>query len=108
MTTGITQIPAGAGIPLHTHNVEETVLILAGTAMVRVADVETGVVAGDATWVPAGVPHCFTNTGTEVLHIYWVYPGLNVTRTNCVTGETSDHLGGRAHLDAPDATSDPR
>ena len=38
------------------------------------------------------MPHCFTNSGTEVLQIYWAYAGLNVTRTNCVTGETSDHL----------------
>ena len=108
LTTGITQIPAGTGIPLHTHNVEETILVLAGTAMVTVADVEIAVAAGDATWVPAQVPHCFTNSGTEVLQIYWAYAGLNVTRTNCVTGETSDHLGGPADLDGPDASSDPR
>ena len=46
------------------------------------------------TWVPATVPHCFVNAGSEILEIYWVYAGLNVTRTICATGETSDHLSG--------------
>lgn len=94
VTTGITRIPPGAGIPLHTHNVEETVLVLSGTATVTIGDAEMTAVAGDATWVPAAVPHCFVNAGGEILEIYWVYAGLNVTRTICATGETSDHLSG--------------
>ena len=94
VTTGITRIPPGQGIPLHTHNVEETVLVLAGTATVTVADADMTAVAGDATWVPATVPHCFVNAGAELLTIYWVYAGLHVTRTICATGETSDHLSG--------------
>jgi HTH-type transcriptional repressor of puuD len=104
VTTGITRIPQGAGIPLHTHNVEETVLVIAGTALVTIGDAEMTVVAGDATWVPATVPHCFVNAGDEILEIYWVYAGLNVTRTICATGETSDHLsGGNARREARDA-----
>jgi mannose-6-phosphate isomerase-like protein (cupin superfamily) len=94
VTTGITRIPPGAGIPLHTHNVEETVLVLSGTAIVTIGDAEMTAVAGDATWVPAAVPHCFVNDGSEILEIYWVYAGLNVTRTICATGETADHLSG--------------
>jgi HTH-type transcriptional regulator, repressor for puuD len=94
VTTGITRIPPGAGIPLHTHNVEETVLVLSGTATVTIGDAEMTAVAGDATWVPATVAHCFVNAGSEILEIYWVYAGLNVTRTICATGETSDHLSG--------------
>jgi mannose-6-phosphate isomerase-like protein (cupin superfamily) len=73
--------------------------VLAGTATVTVADIEIDVTVGDATWVPSGVPHRFANSGTEVLEIYWVYAGLNVTRTNCVTGETSDHLAPPPDLD---------
>jgi HTH-type transcriptional repressor of puuD len=92
VTTGITRIAPGQGIPLHTHNVEETVLVLAGTAVVTVADAELEAAAGDATWVPANIPHCFVNSGDTLLEIYWVYAGLNVTRTICATGETSDHL----------------
>jgi HTH-type transcriptional repressor of puuD len=92
VTTGITRIPPGQGIPLHTHNVEETVLVLTGNAIVTIEGSEMAATAGDATWVPAQVPHRFANAGDELLEIYWVYAGLNVTRTICATGVTSDHL----------------
>jgi HTH-type transcriptional repressor of puuD len=48
--------------------------------------------AGDATWVPAGVPHRFANRGQGRLRIYWVYGGREVTRTIVATGETFEHL----------------
>jgi HTH-type transcriptional repressor of puuD len=94
VTTGMTRIPPGQGIPLHTHNVEETVLVLTGSAIVTIAESEMEASAGDATWVPAAVPHCFVNSGNDMLEIYWVYAGLHVTRTIVATGETSDHLSG--------------
>jgi HTH-type transcriptional regulator, repressor for puuD len=48
--------------------------------------------AGDATWVPAGVPHRFANRGQGPMRIYWVYGGREVTRTIVATGETVEHL----------------
>ena len=47
---------------------------------------------GDATWVPAGVPHRFANRGPGRMRIYWVYGGREVTRTIVATGETFEHL----------------
>jgi HTH-type transcriptional repressor of puuD len=91
-TTGMTILPAGTGIPLHTHNVEESVLILMGSAMAQVGDREFQLGAGDATWVPAGVEHRFANAGSTEMRIYWVYAGLQVTRTIVATGKTFDHL----------------
>jgi HTH-type transcriptional repressor of puuD len=49
-------------------------------------------VAGEATWVPAGVPHRFLNRGDSPMRIYWVYGGREVTRTITATGETFEHL----------------
>jgi mannose-6-phosphate isomerase-like protein (cupin superfamily) len=92
VTTGITAFGPGTGIPLHLHNVEETVLILDGAAAVEIGDERFDLVAGDATWVPAGVPHRFANRGTGVMRIYWVYGGRDVTRTICATGVTVEHL----------------
>jgi mannose-6-phosphate isomerase-like protein (cupin superfamily) len=66
--------------------------VLAGTAIVTIEGSEMAATAGDATWVPAQVPHRFVNADDELLEIYWVYAGLNVTRTICATGVTSDHL----------------
>ena len=95
VTTGITEFPAGAGIPLHTHNVEEAVLVLEGQATAVLGEHSVDLDAGDATWAPAGVPHRFVNRGPGPMRIYWVYGGRNVTRTICATGETVEHLSER-------------
>ena len=92
VTTGVTEFAPGTGIPLHTHNVEESVLILEGEATATIGDEEHDLVAGDATWVPAGIPHRFANRGTTAMRIYWVYGGRDVTRTIVATGETFEHL----------------
>ena len=92
VTTGITVFELGTAIPLHTHNVEESVLILEGEATAVVDGDSFDLEAGDATWVPAGVPHRFANRGPGVMRIYWVYGGREVTRTLVATGETFEHL----------------
>jgi HTH-type transcriptional regulator, repressor for puuD len=91
-TTGMTVLPPGTGIPLHTHNVEESVLILTGLATAQIGEQELQLSAGDATWVPAGIAHRFANAGSTEMRIYWVYAGLYVTRTIVATGKTFEHL----------------
>lgn len=95
VTTGITIFGPGTQIPLHTHNVEETVLVLEGEATAVIGEDRFDLVAEDATWVPSGVPHCFINRGRGQMRIYWVYGGRHVTRTICATGETFEHLSER-------------
>jgi quercetin dioxygenase-like cupin family protein len=92
VTTGITIFGPGTGIPLHTHNVEETVLILEGEATVEIGEDTFELGTGDVTWAPAGVPHRFANRGAGPMRIYWVYGGRYVTRTICATGVTVEHL----------------
>ena len=92
VTTGITIFGPGTQIPLHTHNVEETVMVLEGEATAVVGDDRYDLVAEDITWVPSGVPHCFINRGSGIMRIYWVYGGRDVTRTITATGETFEHL----------------
>lgn len=92
ITTGTTSFRPGRGLPLHTHNVEESVLVITGTARVVVGDQTVDLVAGDATWVPAGTEHQVLNVSDEELTIYWVYGGREVTRTIVATGETVAHL----------------
>ena len=82
----------GTAIPLHTHNVEESVFILEGEATAEVDGERFDLEVGDATWVPAGVPHRFANRGQGRMRIYWVYGGREVTRTIVATGETFEHL----------------
>ena len=92
VTTGQTQFEVGTGLPLHSHNVEESVLILEGLATAQIGEETFDLVAGQATWVPAGVPHRFLNRGDNLMRIYWVYGGRDVTRTMTATGETFEHL----------------
>ena len=103
LTTGMTVFAPGTGIPLHSHNVEESVLVLAGEATAEIGDESFDLVAGQATWVPAGVPHRFTHRGGGELTIYWTYGGREVTRTLTATGETVEHLsaGDRGATRAP-------
>lgn len=92
ITTGMTTFQAGTAIPLHTHNVEENVLVFRGEATAVIGDERFDLDAGQATWVPPEVPHCFINRGSTEMTIYWTYGGRDVTRTICATGETFEHL----------------
>lgn len=91
-TTGVTRFSVGSALAMHFHNVDESVLILSGEATAEVGDERVGLVPGEATWVPAGVPHRFVNRGTTEMSIYWIYGGRDVTRTIVATGETMEHL----------------
>lgn len=95
VTTGITEFQPGTGLPLHTHNVEECVLILEGEATVTIAEETVTATAGTSTWVPANTPHRFANHTTKPMRIYWVYGGSKVTRTTVATGETVEHLSNK-------------
>jgi len=101
VTTGMTVFGKGTGIPLHSHNVEESVLVFAGEATAIIGDDRFDLVAGQATWVPAGIPHCFVNRGEGEMTIYWVYGGRDVTRTVTATGETFEHLSASDRGAAP-------
>jgi succinate-semialdehyde dehydrogenase/glutarate-semialdehyde dehydrogenase len=92
ITTGTTVFAVGTEIPMHSHNVEESVLVFAGQATAVIDGQRVDLEAGDATWVPAGVPHQFINRGDGELTIYWVYGGREVTRTMTATGVTVAHL----------------
>jgi len=92
IATGMTVFPPGGGIVEHSHNVEESVTVLAGSGFAEIEGEQTPVSQYDATYIPAGVPHRFVNTGDTEMRILWVYGGIEVTRTVAATGETFAHL----------------
>ncbi|SHF91619.1 Cupin domain protein [Loktanella atrilutea] len=84
---GFTDIPPSAAIPLHFHNCEESVLIVAGNATVEIDGVGHQASEGDVTWLPAGVSHRFINpSDTHLLRIFWTYSSIQATRTHIATG----------------------
>ena len=89
LINGITIFPPGGSIALHWHNCEESVMVLAGRAVVEIDGALHEMQAGDTTWVPAEVPHRFINASkTEEMRILWTYARVDATRTSAKTGET--------------------
>ncbi len=87
---GMTIFKPGAGIPLHTHNCPESVVILEGDAIVEIDGTEHRVTTWDTTYVAAGIPHRFRNASeTAPMRILWTYGSVAATRTIVETGVTT-------------------
>lgn len=86
---GITEFAPGAAIPFHSHNCEESVVLLEGLAMLDIDGKEYPVQPFEATWIPPNRPHRFRNlSDTQPMKILWIYASTQATRTVTETGET--------------------
>ena len=89
LLNGITEFGPGASIPLHTHNCEESVMVIDGEAIVEIDGVRHAMGPTDTTFVPADVPHRFINaSATGRMRIFWTYASIDATRTLVATGDT--------------------
>jgi SAM-dependent methyltransferase len=86
--SGVTEFDPGASLPLHWHNCEESVVVVDGMALFECDGRSVEMVAGEATWLPAGSVHRFANRGDSRLRIHWTYGSTSATRTIADTGET--------------------
>ena len=86
---GITEFGPGAAIPFHSHNCEESVVLMSGRAMLDIDGQEHELQPHDVTFIPPGVSHRFRNLSkTEPMKILWIYASTRATRTLTETGET--------------------
>lgn len=86
---GITEFAPGTAIPFHSHNCEESVMLLEGHAILDIEGQEHELKPLDTTWIPANMPHRFRNvSATASMKILWIYASLGATRTLVETGET--------------------
>ncbi|MDE1569365.1 cupin domain-containing protein [Aquabacter sp. P-9] len=86
---GITIFEPNAAIPLHSHNCDESVLLLEGNAIAEIDGVQHEVQPGDVTFIPANIPHRFINrSDTDGMKILWTYASVDATRTLVETGDT--------------------
>jgi quercetin dioxygenase-like cupin family protein len=87
---GITEFGPGTRIPFHSHNCEESVLLLEGDAMLDIEGQEpVRLQPLDTTWLPANLSHRFRNlSDTQPMKILWIYASPQATRTLTETGET--------------------
>jgi quercetin dioxygenase-like cupin family protein len=86
---GITEFGPGAAIPFHSHNCEESVMLLEGDAMLDIQGEEHRLKPLDTTWIPPNIPHRFRNLSASApMKILWIYARIDATRTLTDTGET--------------------
>ena len=86
---GITEFGPGAAIPFHSHNCEESVVLLSGHAYLDIESEVHELKPLDTTYIPPNVPHRFRNRSqTEPMKILWIYASPQATRTLIETGET--------------------
>jgi mannose-6-phosphate isomerase-like protein (cupin superfamily) len=75
------RIAPGDAIPLHTHSIDEVVVIDRGTGAYRLGRETTTVGAGSVVFIPAGTPHGTHNDGDEPLYIHAVFPSRELDIT---------------------------
>ncbi len=86
---GITEFGGGVAIPFHSHNCEESVMLLEGDAYLDIEGEEHVLKVFDTTWIPPNVPHRFRNiSATQPMKILWIYASVEATRTLMESGET--------------------
>lgn len=86
---GITEFGPGVAIPFHSHNCEESVVLLEGHAFLDIAGEVHELKPLDTTFIPPNVTHRFRNvSATEGMKILWTYASVNATRTLADSGET--------------------
>ena len=86
---GITSFEPGTAIPFHSHNCEESVMLLEGDAVLEIDGEAIRLQPLDTTWIPASVSHRFRNmSSTKPMKIFWTYARVDATRTLTESGVT--------------------
>ena len=69
------RVVPGASAPLHSHTVEETMLVQEGRVWVKVGEEEHTLGPGHTVIIPANAPHAWGNAGTEEASLLWAFAG---------------------------------
>ncbi|WAL81232.1 cupin domain-containing protein [Pandoraea sp. XJJ-1] len=96
--TGYTSFDPGVEIPFHSHNCQESVVLMEGDAMLDIDGLEYVLKPHDVTFIPPNVNHRFRNLSkTQPMKILWIYATVDATRTLTESGKTNpvsaEHAG---------------
>lgn len=87
--TGYTSFGPAVEIPFHSHNCQESVVLMEGEAVLDIDGLEYRLKPHDVTFIPPDVPHRFRNLSqTQPMKILWIYATADATRTLSASGET--------------------
>jgi quercetin dioxygenase-like cupin family protein len=65
----------GASLPCHTHDFDESITIVKGTAACMVRGKRYELSGRDTAFIPKGIPHRFLNESNNEMAMIWVYAG---------------------------------
>jgi len=82
----------GASLPCHIHDYDESITIVAGTAVCLVQGRRYELSAYDCAFIPKGLPHRFLNLSNEEMAMVWVYAGSEPDRRIVDAGYCSGEL----------------
>jgi mannose-6-phosphate isomerase-like protein (cupin superfamily) len=98
------RIAVGDRIPLHTHPIDEVIVIERGTGDVRVGEDVQRVNGPSVVFIPAGAPHGTRNAGDDVLHMHAIFEspkiGITYLERNPAPGTEADAPAAPAIFDA--------
>ncbi len=70
---GFVVVYPGGAVPLHSHETIETYTVLKGDGTITIGDETKEIHAYDSVYIDRNLEHSLTNTGTEDLHMMFVY-----------------------------------
>jgi quercetin dioxygenase-like cupin family protein len=99
------QIATGDRIPLHTHPIDEVIVIDRGVGDVSIGGITQRVSAQAVVFIPAGAPHGTKNVGSGALHLHAIFesPKIGITYL-----ERNPEPGTEGQAPAPPAVFDAR
>jgi len=65
----------GAAVPLHMHEVEESVVVFEGKIWVQLGEERRVIGPNDSVIIPPRTPHAWGTDGAETARMIWVYGG---------------------------------
>ncbi|HEY5872229.1 MAG TPA: cupin domain-containing protein [Gaiellaceae bacterium] len=94
ITLIIEEIAPGDRIPLHTHPINELIVILEGSPEVTLDEDTREVDPGAVVFIPAGTPHGTRNSSTSPVRLHAMFPseqiGIQYLERNPAPGTESD------------------
>lgn len=82
----------GASLPCHTHDFDESITIVDGTAVCLVQGRRYTLSDCDTAFIPRGIPHRFLNLSDREMSMIWVYAGSEPDRVMVEPGYCSGEL----------------
>ena len=80
VTLGEAIMDPGSSLELHTHKIEEGILIAEGTATLVCGSETQTLTAGDAILAPAGEAHLLSNKSQGIVRFIFFFPAVNTQR----------------------------